>query len=426
MESNLRMNIEGVNVIGFVKGEFGLGQGVRMTIKALEAAGIPVCTLNFNAKTPHHAEDTLISNIETSPKYSINIIQINPDMLDEFTRLNGSELLKGRYNIAFWAWELDRYPDMYQRFFDYFDEVWTPSTFCVEAIAAKSPVPVLAFPHPITQNQSTIDRNILQLPVGKFILLSLFDFLSSIERKNIFGIIDAFEKAFGKDDSSVLLVLKANNSEMFPDQLARLKNRIVGFVNILLINKRYERSHIDGLIKVSNVLVSLHRGEGFGLTMAEAMAAGKPVIATDYSGNRDFMHSGNSFLVPYKMIAVSDINPCYTKGNMWADPDIDEAAKQMLLVRHNPEMANKVAQQGFQDITDNLSFAHIGEKMRARLQLIIAQGWTRKTETILQNKIGILEIEYHKLAVRNTHLEKTLYNKLRKKFKKIFHPNKAN
>jgi glycosyltransferase involved in cell wall biosynthesis len=361
----------GVNVIGFVRGEFGLGQGAIMTIKALESAGIKVNAINFNRRTEQRSIDKSITKISKTPQYPINIIQIQPDHLNRFLRKH-RKLLKNRYNIAFWVWELPQFPKKWNSYFSFFDEVWTQSSFCAQSMSLVSPIPISVFTCPVMPNSSHITRQDLKLPEDKFIFLTIFDFCSSIIRKNIMGVIEAFEKVF-KDDLSTILIIKTIAGDNHPLARKQLLDRIANTANILTVDTTLGRDEYNGLIKSCDVLVSLHRGEGFGLTMFEAMSVGKPVIATNFSGNTDFMNDKNSFLVPYKMVEVANVNSNYTKGYSWAEPDIDKAAELMKTVRSDYNRAKEIANKAQLELNTNYSLEKVGERMKTRLELIYQQ-----------------------------------------------------
>lgn len=403
-----------------------------MTIKALQAAEVDVCPINFNTKTPHSTSDSTIQNIEENLRFPINIIQINPDMIECFIKNGGNELLKNRYNIAYWAWELAEYPDNYLPYFSLFNEIWTPSNFCSRAISTRSLIPVLTFNHPVLQNHSTVEREDLNLPKDKFIVLSMFDFCSSSERKNIESTVEAFKRSLGNDPSAILVV-KSSKGDLFPEEQAKLEQQLRTLKNAIHIKSIISRDHIDGLINSCNLFISLHRAEGFGLTLAEAMVAGKPVIATDYSGNRDFMHSGNSFPVQYKTIKVTADMPIYTTGNkwaegtvnLWADPDIDTAASLITYIKNNQEYAKTIAEEGRQYVLSNLSPEHIGNMMKRRLTFITNNDYHLNQVNNDSKNLQLLKLEHQTLQSRVDYLERTIYSKLRKSIKKWFHPNKV-
>ena len=185
------------------------------------------------------------------------------------------------------------------------DEVWTYSEFerrAVEA-AVDRPVRVLNPAIPLDRVRPR-PRAALGLPDG-FVFLYSFDYLSVFERKNPLAAIAAFTRAFSPGDGATLVV-KGVNADSAPASRDALLAAAHGRPDIRVWHDYLDAGNQRSLIASCDVYVSLHRSEGFGLTMAEAMAAGTPVIATAYSGNLDFMDETNSFLAPYRLAPVSD------------------------------------------------------------------------------------------------------------------------
>ncbi|WP_449417179.1 glycosyltransferase [Phormidium nigroviride] len=359
----------GINISGYINGEFGLGEGARANIRAIEAAGIPFAVNNFT-NSPHRKQDTTYQNFTQGNPYPVNLIQVNADEVNNFIKSAGKDYLEGHYNIGFWAWELTAFPPELTSKFNYFHEIWTYSNHCIEAISMASPIPVIKIMPSISLPTPSLDREALGLPKNKFIFLFLFDFFSRIERKNPLATISAFKQAFGESNQEILLVIKSCNSEYFPEQQELLKSAIENCQSIKHIDGYLSKNEVNALLYNCDCYVSLHRCEGFGLTMAEAMFFGKPTIATAYSSNTEFMNVGNSFLVRYKLEEIAaDCGP-YKKGNIWANPDIEYAAYLMQYVFNNYQQAKQVGARGAEEIKSLLSPQIIGNKIRNRLEYI--------------------------------------------------------
>ncbi|MCP6762835.1 MAG: glycosyltransferase [Fischerella sp. CENA71] len=361
----------GVNISGYINSEFGLGEGVRGTIRAVEAAGIPFVINNCTFNTMHRKMDSSYTDFTDENPYPINIIQVNVDMINTFISSTNPEYFKNKYNIGFWAWELPEFPKEWLSAFNLFDEIWTPSAYCVDAIAPISPIPVLKVMHSISLLQPSISKQSLGLPENKFIFLFIFDFCSVFERKNPLAVVDAFQQAFGKHNQDVILVIKFSNSKYFPEKLKQLKDSIQDFKNIKLIDDYLLKEELNALIYHCDCYISLHRSEGFGLTMAEAMYYGKPVIATGYSANLDFMNINNSFLVKYSLVKIAEDYGPYKQGNLWAEPDINHAAYLMQYIFNNYEEAKQVGIKAAKSIDLILNPKVIGEKIKARLEYVM-------------------------------------------------------
>lgn len=374
-ESNnieLKNPVMGINIAGYVNGEFGIGEGVRANIRSIEAAQIPFVINNFT-QSPHRKSDTTYQHFSDKNPYPINLIQVNADEVKNFIKVVGKDYLKGRYNIGFWAWELPHFPPQWAEAFSWFNEIWTYSNYCADAIAPISPIPVIKVMPSISLPLPEIDREALDLPKDKFIFLFIFDFLSRVERKNPEGVIAAFKQAFGAKPENVLLVIKSSNSQAFPQARSRLQELIESHPAIKQIEGYLSKAEINGLLYNCDCYVSLHRAEGFGLTMAEAMYYKKPVIATAYSSNQEFMNIGNSFLVNYDLQELeTDYGP-YKKGNIWANPHIDHAAYLMRYVFDNYEYSKQVGNKGGATIRTLLSPQVRGQQIQTRLQTIMNQ-----------------------------------------------------
>ena len=358
----------GINIAGYINGEFGVGEGVRANIRAVEAANIPFTINNFT-RSPNRNQDTTYQKFSPDNPYPVNLIQVNADEVNTFLKHSGSSYFQNRYNIGFWAWEIPEFPQKWQPVFDNFHEIWTYSNYCAEAISLVSPIPVIKIMPSIELPPSYLNRQSLGLPENKFIFLFIFDFSSLIARKNPLGAIQAFKQAFGEDER-VLLILKSSNSAKNIQDLASLKSAIGNSPNIQHLDGYLSKNEINGLLYNCDCYLSLHRCEGFGLTMAEAMFYGKPVIATGYSSNTEFMNVGNSFLVKYKLIPLdADYGP-YKKGNIWAEPDTEHAAYFMRQVFHNYPEAQQVGGIAAQDIKTLLSPKVAGKRIQKRLEYI--------------------------------------------------------
>lgn len=387
----------GVNLTGHITGDFGLAEAARGTLRAMQAAGIPFKIMDLKVGGQPNS-DTSYTNFSEDNPYPINIVQTNPNWVEQilagyFPGI-GSGYFQGKYNIGVWLWELPAFPAQWQWAFDLFDEIWTPSNFCAEAFAAVSQVPVLKIPVSLVFPQPSLTRADLQLPADKFIFLFIFDFGSSFERKNPFATIEAFKQAFGQANQDVLLVLKFANSHYFPERREQLKELTEDWPSIQFIDGHLKKEEIHGLVNSCDCYVSLHRAEGFGLTMSEAMYYGKPVIATAYSSNMEFMNVGNSFPVKYELLTTTEDYGAYPKGSVWAEPDVDHAAALMQYVFNNYQAAQTVGDRAAKEISSLLSPPTVGKKIRSRLEFIMKT----RSNSHLSNRYLELQAEKDWLA----------------------------
>lgn len=371
-ESETRRTMQtGVNVVGHFRSEKGVGEGARSDVRALQAAGVPIV---LNDAPDSGSQNSISPPIAFSAEnpHPINLVHFNPDQLPQFAARVGENYFRGKYNIGFWAWELSRMPAEWVGGFERFQEIWVPSSFTLDAIAMESPVPVEKMPHclPAKMPLASWTRAKIGLDRNAFVFLFIFDFHSSLDRKNPMGLIRAFKSAFKRSDKAVL-VLKTSHSS--PADIAGLK-REAGRPNIRIVDQVMDRAGVNRMIDLCDCYVSLHRSEGFGLTMAEAMALGKPVIATGYSGNLDFMTNANSFLVDFTLTRVARDLGSYRKGGQWADPKLDHAASLMRQVYRDRDAARAVGLRAKRDVRRELNPTTIGARMRQRLESIRLPG----------------------------------------------------
>jgi glycosyltransferase involved in cell wall biosynthesis len=252
------------------------------------------------------------------------------------------------------------------------DEIWTYTRFVAESISRVAPVPVIPVPIPVTAPEpggATVD---LGVPDG-FRFLFAFDFLSTPARKNPEGVIEAFTRAFGPGEGPQL-VIKTLHGDLRPRALDRLRWLAEGRPDVHIVDLSLTNAERDALMAGCDCYVSLHRAEGFGLTLAEAMAIGKPVIATGYSGNLDFMTPMNSYLVEYDMTLVGPEGEHYPAEGTWADPRLDHAAALMRRVVEQPDEARTKGERARSDIAAQLSPAAVGRIIRARLEALAGFG----------------------------------------------------
>ena len=363
----------GINILGYINKQFGLGEAVRSNIRSIKSVDIPYVINDFKFELSSDIKEEKNNSIEIIDEnpYLVNLIQINFDNFSKIISSSNKNYLKGKYNIGFWAWELDYFPSNFQNYIEILDEIWVPSNFCQNAIAQVSNRPVLRFMHSIKIPSTQLSRKELNLPEEKFIFLTMFDYHSILERKNPFSTILAFEKAFEKNNNQAVLIIKTSFGDNFKEMKDKLRNRVDENSAIILIEEILPRENLYALINNCDVFVSLHRSEGFGLTLAEAMSLGKPVIATAYSGNLDFMNFENSCLIPYQLIPT-DNNYVYTENaeTHWADPDVEYASNIMLKLFKDTNFRINIGKKAQEEINASLNPKKIGLSIKNRLNYI--------------------------------------------------------
>jgi glycosyltransferase involved in cell wall biosynthesis len=369
-------SVPGVNVIGYARSEHGVGQSLRQFVGALDAAQVPSAIIDFNNNNNSRVDDlSLDGRIVKEAQHGINVFHINADQMPEVEMHLPSHYL-ARYNIGFWHWELPDMLDEHLVGFNSLHEVWVPTGFVQEAVAKRAPVPVVRMPHAISFNVTPdLKRSQFSLPEGKFLFLMMYDFSSYQERKNPQAALDAFDLAFGGADRAgknqdVVLVIKTQNAQFHAADVAALRERLDGRSDVIWINQTLSRQQVYDLQFLCDALVSLHRSEGYGLAPAEAMFLAKPVIATNWSGNTEFMTQQNSLPVNYTLVKIKKDIGVYRAGQTWAEADVAHAASQMQSIVDDPALYQRIAQAARRTMLEQFSPEVIGQRILARLEYI--------------------------------------------------------
>lgn len=339
---------EPVIVVGAFRTASGLGESTRLCYDTLKATGVPIFGIDLTAglMQPIDYPDLDFADGRHIQGPGTLILHVNSPLVPLALCRLGRNLVRDKYVVGCWAWELPHVPPDWCYGVPFVHEIWTPSTFTATAVSEISdgrPVRVVPYAVALHQRQ-TADRVCVVETDRPFTALLIFNMASSFARKNPLATIAAFQRAFGDDDSS-RLIIKTSNGNAYPDGINALNEAVRGSPNIVLIDRTMTRAEIETLYQQSNVIVSLHRSEGFGLTLAEGMLRGLPVIATNWSGNVDFLHPDNSLTVPYRLVPAADSQGTYDHpGTMWAEPDIDAAAAALQRLRREPELARGLGQ----------------------------------------------------------------------------------
>jgi glycosyltransferase involved in cell wall biosynthesis len=353
----------GLNLVGYLEHASGVGEVARALLRALEMVGYPVVGI----ETP--ASDIARPGAQAG-LYTCNLLCVNADMTPQVRRSLGTAFFQQRYTIGFWHWESSSFPHEWHDRFALLDELWVASDFVRDTLAPLVSIPVRKMHIPITITQpAVVCRADLGLPEDRFIWLFAFDMHSYIERKNPHAAIEAYRRAFGARAHHTQLVIKTSHLEDYPGAAARLSADLES-VGGMLIRNSMKRSELSMLFAACDGYLSLHRSEGFGLTLAEAMVLGKPVVATGYSGNMDFMTASNSYPVDYHLVELDRDHGPYRRGTYWAAPDLDHAATLMRQVCEQRGDAQQKGLTAAADIARRHSSLSAGQDVIDRLKSI--------------------------------------------------------
>jgi len=331
-----------IKMVGYFSGSHGIAASARLGARAFEAIGVQVERVDVT-----DAKLDWSGRLTAPQSASAWIFHLNPpELLAALACLGPKQLLGPRY--GYWAWELPRAPRRWLKDAALVDEVWAPSRYTADALAGAA-APVRVVPHPLFMEDYAKVRPAPRR--AAFQGVAIFDFNSSLARKNPQGAITAWVQAFGADPDCQL-TLKTQNGAAHPQALAELT--ALAPPNVRLVDEVWPYADVQRLIAGADVLVSLHRAEGFGLTPAEAMALGTPVLATGWSGVMDFMDIDSAVLVPSTQVKVKDPQGIYS-GQSWAEPDLAAAARGLQQLRAEPALRKRLAKVGRQRVAERLS-----------------------------------------------------------------------
>jgi hypothetical protein len=375
----------GVNVVGLLSSGTGMGAQVRGYRAALERLGVPVALIDVSDLSES-------GRAVVSGANDVNLVCC--DVASHFAVWShlGAEFFRGRYNIGLWSWELPSFPEKWLDRFCYYDEIWAPTAFVASAIAPVSPVPVVRIPEVVeTEAQGCRERGRQRLGVSpdEFTYLFIFNFHSRFQRKNPAAAIESFKAAFQPGEPA-RLIIKCTNADFRPDPFSEMCTQAEGH-RISILDGQWTPQEMLDLMAACDCYLSLHRAEGVGLTICDAMAAGKPVVATGWSGNMDFMSVSNSFPVRYQLVPLDRDVGHYRAGELWAEPSQEHAAEMLRYVFDHCDEAALRGQIAKLDIAAGYSSSAVGEILARRLTVIRGRRRFRSLRRLLHAPVSDLE-----------------------------------
>ena len=360
----------GMNVYGYFSRWLGLGECARLYARAMLSAGWPISLNDVNIAIPHDRHgQSLATHLGRRPSYSYDLIFVNPDHWHDALRSIREGGGPAKYVIGYWFWELEAFPRSWLAALEHVDEIMVSSAFVEQAVRHVCDKPITRVPLPLQMTgDSGLQRRHFELDEGDYVFFSAFDFASGVVRKNPYAVIRAFRDAFPRGDEAATLLIKTSNAGRYVSQMWDLLNAAADDKRIVVRDDMLERSDLQALHRCADVYVSLHRSEGFGLGMAEAMCMGKPVIATAYSGNLEFMRPTNSCLVNYCLVPVAEGEYPHADGQRWAEPDETHAAQHMRELYQDRSLGARLGAQAEQDMSSRFSAAACMEVLGRRMQ----------------------------------------------------------
>lgn len=360
----------GVDLFGYTRGELGIGEDVRMLSQALAEVAVPHAAIDVRPDPSVRLQDLrLDGRLADSPAHRAVVFAMTGVETVRVAATRGLAELRGRYVIGHWPWELPAWPRCWSGAYDLIDEIWTISRYTRDAFAADAPVPVLLMPPAVAlpDGYRRWHRSDFGLPESAFLFHFSFDFLSYPHRKNPWACLEAFRRAFPSPGEPVGLVVKTMRADRRTPAWRRLSKAALADPRVVLVDRTMARDETIGLMACTDCYLSLHRAEGFGRGLAEAMLLERPVIATGYSGNADFVTDATGFPVDYRLTAVRPGQYPGGEGQRWAEPDIDHAAAQMRRVYEDPAAAGRIAEAGRRHAERVFAPAAAGTRYRDRL-----------------------------------------------------------
>lgn len=366
----------GVNVVGYAFGQLGIGEDARMAVRSLQAARVPVTLLNFSPGRDIAQQDqSMAAWVGTEPVYGVNMFCLAAQEHGRLFAEWGADLLVGRLNIGYWPWELAEWPRPWQHLLALVDEIWVSSEHTLQALAPVSQQLALRhMPMAVTVDEvAPRTRADFGLPPDACLFLFAFDLNSSAKRKNPQACVQAFLRAFppggaaAGSASPVGLVIKIHPPRQQNDEWDALKRLQQADPRIHLIEQTLGKADLLALYRLCDCFLSLHRAEGFGRCIAEAMLLGKPVISTGYSGNLAFTNAENALLVNYRLRALARDDYPFGAGQKWAEPSVVHAASLLQTVARMDDKVRQLAHNGQRRIATMHNPATIGQRYAAVL-----------------------------------------------------------
>ena len=360
-----RQSLVGWSVIAYADAELGVGEAGRRLVRAVQQIGLPTEVVGVG-ETRSRREHRHGHERRTVPSFDNSITCVNADQLERIWHQVGiTDDGPGGSRVALWFWETDVVPEGWYPVFERLDQIWVVSEYTQRAFERVGLCPVERVRLPVLARGAPTPhtRLSLGLPEDAFVFLCSYDFFSVLKRKNPLSVIEAYTDAFGPDDGAAL-VLKSINGHLLGEDLAQVRRAARHRPDIRVVDGYRTAGEVAGMIELSDCVVSLHRSEGYGLNLVDAMAVGTPVVATGYSGNLAFMDESSAFLVPYEEVEVGPGAEPYPSEAHWAQPDLEAAARILRRIFDDPSQARARGLAGQVKVLKENSLEVAGDRLR--------------------------------------------------------------
>ena len=342
---------QGVIVGGEVGRASGLGEAARIMHRALERIGVPAVAIQAGLEVPGESAERARPAMADLPAGSALLLHVNAPVLPAALLRLPRSLVRGRRVIGYWAWELQTVPSSWAPAVSCVHEVWAPSRFTADALETLLPGRVRVVPIPLALSPpvpAPLGRAAFGLPEAAVVVLVSFSVASAFERKNPLGAIVAFRKAFGNRPDRIMLI-KAGHAGHYPADMQRLREAIDGCDNIRIETRMLAEAEMHALTRTADIVLSLHRSEGFGLVPAQAMMLGRAVVATDWSATAEFLDDTCGIPVACRLVEARDPRGVFqAPGAVWADADTDAAAQALRRLAEAPELRRALGERARQ------------------------------------------------------------------------------
>ena len=360
-----------IYVAGFLSTSNGLGESARLCLTALQQLGYEAYGVDLSGGAMRQPVDIPFEQAKSledlAGRDGVLIVHVQASLMPLALMCLGGRAVSGKRLIGYWAWELEDIPPDWRKGLNFVDEIWVPSSFTAQAFAQYTQKPIRIIGHPVPAPAVVPTEKDSGRQDARFTVVTVFNMASSYARKNPMAAIRAFHSAF-EGNPDCRLLLKVSHADAFPEGMAELEGARTR--NIDIVTGEAPRHEVENMIGAADVVLSLHRSEGFGLILAEAMRRAHPVVATAWSGNMDFMNTENSIPVSFDLVPAKDSQRTYNIPSCrWAEAHIEKAAGALHHLYISPEVRNALGEAAQRDAERLFSLdaykAAIGEALGA-------------------------------------------------------------